>query len=132
MKDLLITIILIFTSVLVFAEESYSANELDQGMLTIYRTADNSAVNYRLSVDGKNIGKLKPNAAINIQLEVGEHVIMSNDRDETKLTVLVDGDNHTYIRKEIDNKTRISLTLDDPTKHVIEQVAARSKTMRMK
>jgi hypothetical protein len=132
MKDLLITIILIFTSVLVIAEESYSANELDQGMLTIYRTADNSAVNYRLSVDGKNIGKLKPNAAINIQLEVGEHVIMSNDRDETKLTVLVDGDNHTYIRKEIDNKTRISLTLDDPTKHVIEQVAARSKTMRMK
>ncbi len=132
MKELIIASILIFASVSAFAEQGNSVSESEQGMLTIYRTADNSAINYRLMVDGKHIGRLKPNSAINLPLRVGEHVITSNDRNKTKLKVLVDGDGVTYIREEVDKRARISLTVDEPTDYVVEKIAARSRVAQIK
>lgn len=125
MKNLLIASFLILASVSVFSETLNEVDEIEQANLVIYRTTDNSAVDYRLLVDGKHIGKLKPNSAIKLRLSAGDHIISSNDRNKTKLKVVTHGDSVTYVRKDIGRRSRISLTPGQPTDDVVENLVVR-------
>lgn len=125
MKNFIIASLLILVSVSVFSETIKEVDELEQANLVIYRTADNSALNYRLAVDGKYIGKLKSNSAIKLQLNAGAHVISFNDQKKTKMRVVTHGDRVTYVRKEIDKRLRISLIVGQPIDDAEKSLAVR-------
>ena len=132
MKNVIITSFLLFMSVSAFAETVKRVDKSEQANVIIYRTMDDSAVNYRLRVDGKHIGKLKANSAIRLQLSAGDHVITSNDRKKTLLKVSVGSDGVTYVRKDVGRNTRISLKETTPTIDVVEKYSAYNRVAHIK
>ena len=92
--------------------------------LIIYRPADRSAMNYRILVDGRYLGKLKRDSAIKLHLEAGEHTIAASDPKRTKLVVNVDAQGVTYVRSDIDRKSRLTLTVTEPADSVVAKLSA--------
>ena len=135
MKNLFIASLMFIASiasVFVFAEAGSAVERSEQANLVIYRPADNSAVNYRIMVDGNYMGKLKPNSAIKLQLSAGDHVIRANDPKHTRLEVAIRGDRVIYIRNEIDRRSsRLSFTVGEPADDVVAKLAASNNVARI-
>jgi hypothetical protein len=81
----------------------------DNANVVLYRAADNSSLNYRFSVDGKSIGKLKYGSKVYLQLAPGQHRINANDSKKTALIINVKNDHTSYIRSHIDRKSRLKI-----------------------
>ena len=92
--------------------------------LIIYRPADRSAMNYRILVGGEHLGKLKRDTAMKVHLPAGEHVIAASDPNRTKLVVNVSEQGVTYVRGDIDKKSRLSLTVVEPDASVAAKFSA--------
>jgi hypothetical protein len=91
------------------------------GIVVLYRTADRSSMNYRFSVDGKYAGKLKRDSSMQFELSEGEHVIAASDPRHTRLVVNVSQQQVTYIRTDIDKKSRLSLVPTEVNEQLLVQ-----------
>ncbi len=94
--------------------ERGNADALKQANLIIYRITDRSAINYRILVDGKHVGKLKRGEAISLQLSAGEHVITTSDAKFGKMAVVVSEGAVIYVQGEVNKKSRLALTVTEP------------------
>ena len=75
----------------------------------------NADMYYRLYVNGERMGKLKRNTAFHMQLPVGEHVIETNDPDETTITVTVNEGRTTFVQASIDKRWDIDMRTTQPS-----------------
>jgi hypothetical protein len=82
----------------------------EQANLVIYRPNDYSALNYRIWVDDRYMGKLKPEEVFKLHVSPGKHVIRSNDHNRSELVVTVNEQGVIYVRNEIYRKTRLAIT----------------------
>ena len=115
MKNIIIVSILFLASLLTVSTLAHADSAVQNNQtakLVIYRANDGSSMSYRLWVDDQYMGKLKLKEVLELQLSPGEHVIRSNDRNRSELSVTVNEQGTTYVRAEIDRKTRLSLKVD--------------------
>ena len=115
MKNIIIVSILFLVSLLTVSTLAHADSAVQNNQtakLVIYRANDGSSMSYRLWVDDQYMGKLKLKEVLELQLSPGEHVIRSNDRNRSELSVTVNEQGTTYVRAEIDRKTRLSLKVD--------------------
>jgi hypothetical protein len=115
MKNIIIVSILFLDSLLTVSTLAHADSAVQNNQtakLVIYRPNDGSSMSYRLWVDDQYMGKLKLKQVLELQLSPGEHVIRSNDRNRSELSVTVNEQRTTYVRAEIDRKTRMSLKVD--------------------
>ena len=115
MKNIIIVSILFLVSLLTVSTLAHADSVVQNNQtakLVIYRANDGSSMSYRLWVDDQYMGKLKLKEVLELQLSPGEHVIRSNDRNRSELSVTVNEQGTTYVRAEIDRKTRLSLKVD--------------------
>ena len=111
MKNIIIVSILFLASLLTVSTLAHADSAVQNNQtakLVIYRPNDGSSMSYRLWVDDQYMGKLKPKQVVKLQLSPGEHVIRSNDRNRSELSVTVNEQGTTYVRAEIDRKTGLS------------------------
>ena len=97
--------------------DSASAN------VVIFRPNDGSAINYRISVDGEYVGKLRRDSAINLQLQQGDHIIAVNDAKRTTLTVVANTQEVTYVHTNIGRKSQLSLTIVEPSSKLVASLS---------
>ena len=105
-----LTIIISILSLIPCAYAEAGSTPAEPVNLIIYRPNDHSAMNYRVWVDGRYMGKLKPKEVIEMHVLPGKHVISSNDRNRSELVVTVSKQGVTYVRNEIYRKTRLAIT----------------------
>ena len=113
MKTFISIYLAVIASLLSVIPSAYAETELTssgQANLIIFRPNDYSAMNYRIWVDDRYMGKLKPEEVIKLHVKPGKHVIRSNDRKRSELVVTVSKQAVTYVRNEISRKTRLSIT----------------------
>jgi hypothetical protein len=113
MKTIITIIFALIGSILSLAPSAYAEPAIQSpatANLIIYRPNDYSAMNYRIWVDGRYLGKLKRDKALELHVSPGEHVIRSNDRNRSELAVTVNEQGVTYVHSEIYRKTRIAIT----------------------
>ena len=94
--------LLSFVSSLSFATEANVVIVRDAGHPA------SAALQYRLTVDGEYIGKLKRNEQIELTLPAGKHLISANDKQRTQLEITVPSQGKTVIEGSIDKKRRLS------------------------
>ena len=116
MKNIIIVSMLFLVSSLTvstLASADVAAQNNQAANLVIYRPNDGSSLSYRIWVDDQYLGKLKLKQVLELQLSPGEHIIRSNDRTRSELLVTVNKQGTTFVRSEIDRKTRMLLELDE-------------------
>lgn len=104
-----------------------SASDSQQAQLVIFRTVKLGAtrdINYRLTVDGQPVGKLKADQVISLPLAAGEHVIQSNDRYHSSLALNLEAGQTLYINGSVDRHWRLNMDIAEPTAAVLKQLAA--------
>ena len=135
MKDFIIASLIFMFSVIsvsVAAEERReSAQQQEVANLVIYRAADRSAMNYRLLVDGKHVGKLDRGRVIRLQLPAGEHIISANDKQRSNISVTVGTDTVIYVRGDVDKRQQLSLQVLEPSQGLLARVAATGTIARV-
>lgn len=125
MKTLILSCLLVIANIGSVSAEVQLPTAVDTAQtpnLVIFRDADrssNGAVYYRLTVDGKHVGKLKRGAVLSLHLSEGEHLIRANDKARTEIAVAVDAQGITYVRGDIDKKRRLSLSTATPSEKVL-------------
>lgn len=98
--------------------ESVQPDGTQQGSLVIYRgkgLSANSLMYYRVYVDGKMLGQLKRNTAFQLNLSAGEHLIETNDPQESSLTVTVDKNSKSYVNASINKYWEVAMESVQPT-----------------
>lgn len=98
-----------------------------QAQLVIFRTVKhgkNHGINYRLLLDGQQVGKLTADKIIQLQLKPGEHIIQSNDRYHSSLTVNLKPGQTLFVNGSIDRHFRLNMVEAEPTTAVLEQISA--------
>lgn len=109
LNTLLIPAVMLTASAASTAEGNPSADPQEQANLVIYRAQDRSAMNYRLLVNGKSVGKLSKHAVIKLHVAEGEHVIAASDSRRTRLKVVVGAEGVTYVSGDVDKRHRLTL-----------------------
>lgn len=83
--------------------------------LVIYRDKNDRAgrnIYYRLSVDGKFVGKLRAGKTLYLRSSAEEHLLAANDPKRTSLRVSL-GNATRYVVASIDRKHRLTLAKAD-------------------
>ncbi|WP_019530025.1 hypothetical protein [Dasania marina] len=114
MKKIAVISALLFASINTLAAEppppqAISQDSDQQANLIIYRQADGFALNYRVIVDGKHVGKLKLDKAFGLKLPAGEHIVAINDANHTAISVNVVEGATTCVLEIFDKKARAQL-----------------------
>jgi hypothetical protein len=122
MKTFISIYLAVIVSILNLSPSAYAETELtrpEQANLIIYRPNDYSALNYRIWVDDRYMGKLKPDDVIELHVSPGKHVVRSNDHNRSELVVSVSEQGVTYVRNEIYRKTRLAITEVEGPQHAV-------------
>lgn len=106
---------LTIASVSVSATEAVQQVDPAAANLVIYRPMESkSSIYYRISVDGKHVGKLKRGRSINLKLPAGDHVISANDKNRTTHMVSVPAQGPTtFVKNEVDRKQNLSFEIQN-------------------
>ncbi len=122
MKNIIISCLLFLVSIVsvsAIAESSAISKVVEnseQANLIIYRPKDRSGINYRVAVNGQYFGKLKPNKALRLQVEPGEHIISTSDAKQTQVVINVIEGKETFVQAIIDRKSQVTLTQTEEMK----------------
>lgn len=98
--------------------ESVQSDAGQKGSLVIYRgkgLSANSLMYYRVYVDGKMVGQLKRNTAFQLKLSPGEHLIETNDPEESSIMVTVDANSKSYVNASINKHWQVAMESVQPT-----------------
>ncbi|WP_317930167.1 hypothetical protein [Halioxenophilus sp. WMMB6] len=125
MKNLLLSSVIVVTGL--FA--SYAlAGDATNANLVIFRTIDvaqTRGIHYRLLVDGEEMGKLKPDTVISLQLAPGEHVITASDKKQSQMVVTVSAGETAFVTGSVDRKRVMNFSEAEPTEAVLATLADR-------
>ncbi|WP_339667852.1 hypothetical protein [Dasania marina] len=118
MKKIAVISALLFSSISSIAAEPPPPKTIlqdsdQQANLIIYRQADGFALNYRVIVDGKHVGKLKLDKAFGLKLPAGEHTVAINDANHTEIAVNIAEGATTCVLEIFDKKARAQLVEDE-------------------
>ena len=120
---------LIFSTLIaaaVFAQADNSVTLDESANLVIQRPhqqAQYSYLDYRLYLNGKNIGKLSNGETMEFRLQPGRYTLVANDREGSELSVLVKAGETVIVDGQVSRELQMSLV----DQSVQQSVAVRSK-----
>ena len=92
--------------------EPVTADDRQGTNLVIYRPSQQaglSYLDYRLYLNGKNLGKLSNGERMELQLDPGRYTLMANDADQSQLVFTVRAGNTTVVKAQVSRALRMPL-----------------------
>lgn len=125
MKNLIVMCLLVVTGFGGMSALASSDQASADATLVIYRTIHTNktrAVNYQITVNEDEVGKLKAKSVFKLPLAAGQYVVKASDEDRNEIVVDLKAGETVYLSGSVDRRRNMNFEVTTPDSKTLAKI----------